>query len=155
MTTFRQAVPWFGPVVEQVMLERPFCRLLCFVPDPLLLGGFANVAQTAVLVCAPLAGHHAVLLRQFVPALLPDHDVYVTDWNDARRVPVAEGPFHPDDYVTEVRTFVLDIGVEQLHVLALCQATVPALAAVSLLANAEGTDPQKPDPDGRPDRRPP
>ncbi len=125
------------PVVEQVVLERPFCRLLRFAPDPVTLGAAAWQPRPAVLVCAPLAGHHAVMLREVVEALLSEHIVYVTDWTDARFVPVAEGPFHLDDYVTELQAFIRQIGtMEALHVLAICQATVPALAAVSLLASA-------------------
>lgn len=128
------------PVIEQVVLERPFCRLLRFAPD-MSAPGFRTGRQPtpAVLVCAPLAGHQAVMLREVVQALLPEHVVYVTDWNDARRVPVAEGPFHLDDYVAQLQAFIrriCQIEAEPLHVLAVCQATVPALAAVSLLASA-------------------
>lgn len=123
------------PVAEQVIVEGPFCRLLRFAPDTAALG--PCIAPTpAVLVCAPLAGHHAVLLREVVQALLPEHVVYVTDWNDARRVPAAEGPFHLDDHVAHLQAFIRRIGPEALHVLAICQATVPALAAISLLASA-------------------
>lgn len=131
------------PVVEQVILERPFCRLLRFAHDTVATRGVAGQAQRpAVLVCAPLAGHHAVLLREVVETLLPDHEVYVTDWIDARRVPVADGPFHLDDYVAQVEAFIRHIGAEHLHVVAICQATVPALAAISLLASAGEPTPQ-------------
>ncbi|MDW3686725.1 polyhydroxyalkanoate depolymerase [Cupriavidus sp. CV2] len=119
-------------VDEQVVLERPFCRLLRFAHDPVAAPG----RKPAVLVCAPLAGHHAVLLREVVEMLLPAHEVYVTDWRDARYVPVAEGPFRLDDCVGEIQAFIRHIGGQRLHVLAVCQATVPALAAVSLLASA-------------------
>ncbi len=131
------------PVVEQVVLERPFCRLLRFAPDPVALGAAERQPRPAVLVCAPLAGHHAVMLREVVEVLLPEHIVYVTDWTDARCVPLAEGPFHLDDYVTELQAFIRQIGAsEALHVLAICQATVPALAAISLLASADEPTPR-------------
>ncbi|WP_316157593.1 polyhydroxyalkanoate depolymerase [Cupriavidus sp. BIC8F] len=124
------------PVVEDVAQDRPFCRLLRFAPETPGASVAAPGPQPVVLVCAPLAGHHAVLLRELIETLLPEHVVYVTDWNDARRVPAADGPFTLEDCVAEVRACIRDIGVEQLHVLAICQATVPALAAVSLLASA-------------------
>jgi poly(3-hydroxybutyrate) depolymerase len=122
-------------VAEQVIVEGPVCRLLRFAPDMGALDP-CTAPTPPVLVCAPLAGHHAVMLREVVQALLPEHVVYVTDWNDARRVPVAEGPFHLDDQVAHLQAFIRRIGAEPLHVLAICQATVPALAAVSLLASA-------------------
>ncbi|KJK10235.1 esterase [Burkholderiaceae bacterium 16] len=119
-------------VDEQVVLERPFCRLLRFAHE----AAAAPERRPAVLVCAPLAGHHAVLLREVVEMLLPAHEVYVTDWRDARHVPAAEGPFRLDDCVGEIQAFIRHIGGQRLHVLAVCQATVPALAATSLLASA-------------------
>src|SRR5690606_40607763 len=90
-------------------------------------------ADPRVLVVAPLSGHHATLLRDTVRALLPNHDVYVTDWIDARMVPVARGPFHLNDYVQYVRDFLRWMGPET-HVISVCQPTVPVLAAVSLMA---------------------
>jgi poly(3-hydroxybutyrate) depolymerase len=130
-------------VSETVALERPFCDLLRFSADAFAIHGVAASAQRpVVLVCAPLAGHHAVLLREVVEALLPEHVVYVTDWNDARCVPVTVGPFRLDDCVTEVQAFIRHIGAERLHVLAICQATVPALAAVSLMASAGESTPK-------------
>jgi poly(3-hydroxybutyrate) depolymerase len=131
------------PVVEQVVRESAFCRLLRFAPDPVALGAAASHPRPAVLVCAPLAGHHAVMLREVVETLLPEHLVYVTDWVDARCVPLVDGPFHLDDYVTELQTFIRQIGAaEPLHVIAICQATVPALAAISLLASAHEPTPR-------------
>ncbi|MFS8978259.1 polyhydroxyalkanoate depolymerase [Cupriavidus necator] len=124
------------PVVEHVALDHPFLRLLRFARDTPHRCVAAPELQPVVLVCAPLAGHHAVLLRELIETLLPGHIVYVTDWKDARRVPVAEGPFTLADCVAEVLACIRHIGIEQLHVLAVCQATVPALAAVSLLASA-------------------
>ncbi|TBR14442.1 MAG: polyhydroxyalkanoate depolymerase, partial [Lysobacter sp.] len=123
------------PVVEQVALRKPFCRLLHFkrfADDRASVEAFAD--DPTVLVVAPLSGHHATLLRDTVRTLLRDHDVYITDWVDARMVPAGEGPFHLDDYVLYVEEFIRHIGAEQLHVISVCQPTVPVLAAVSLMA---------------------
>ncbi|WP_454743852.1 polyhydroxyalkanoate depolymerase [Cupriavidus necator] len=131
------------PVVEQVLLDRPFCRLLRFAPEAATVAGVAGRKERpVVLLCAPLAGHHAVMLRETVTTLLPDHDVYVTDWIDARRVPLADGPFGLDEDVAQVQACIRQIGTDRLHVLAICQATVPALAAISLLASADEPTPQ-------------
>ena len=90
--------------------------------------------EPVVLVCAPLSGHHATLLRETVRTLLPDHDVYLTDWVDARMVPFANGAFDLDDYVDYVRKFIRHLG-PAVHVVSVCQPTVPVLAAVSLMAS--------------------
>ena len=85
------------PVLEKVVLEKPFCRLLHFerqLPRALARRPPAPVA----LIFAPLSGHHATLLRDTVRAMLPDHDVYITDWIDARMVPLAAGDFDLGDY---------------------------------------------------------
>jgi poly(3-hydroxybutyrate) depolymerase len=129
-------------VQEQVVIERPFCRLLRFKrfgDDPEVL--HAMKAQPTVLVVAPLSGHHATLLRDTVKSLLHDHKVYVTDWTDARMVPAAAGPFHLDDYIGYVQEFIRHIG-EQVHVISVCQPTVPVLAAVSLMASAGEATPR-------------
>jgi poly(3-hydroxybutyrate) depolymerase len=120
------------PVVERVVLEKPFCRLLRFeraLPPALA----ARPPDPVVLVVAPLSGHFATLLRDTVRTLLPEHDVYLTDWTDARQVPLAAGPFHLDDYVAYTMEFIRRLGPE-LHLMAVCQPTVPVLGAVSLLA---------------------
>jgi len=132
------------PVVEQIVLEKPFCRLLRFAQQVAPAGAVARSRQRrpVVLVCAALAGHHAVLLREMVETLLLNHEVYVTDWSDARDVPVADGPFHLDDYVAHVQEFIRHIGADNLHVIAVCQATVPVLAAISLLASAREPTPK-------------
>jgi len=132
------------PVVEQIVLEKPFCRLLRFAQQAAPAGAIARPRQRrpVVLICAPLAGHHAVLLREMVETLLLNHEVYVTDWSDARDVPPADGPFHLDDYVAHVQEFIHYIGADNLHVLAVCQATVPVLAAISLLASAREPTPK-------------
>jgi poly(3-hydroxybutyrate) depolymerase len=124
-------------VIQQTVLEKPFCRLLRFkrYSDD---AGLVSVLKDSpvVLVVAPLSGHHATLLRDTVRSLLSDHKVYITDWTDARLVPLAKGPFTLDDYVATVREFIRHIGPERLHVISVCQPCVPVLAAVSLMAAA-------------------
>jgi poly(3-hydroxybutyrate) depolymerase len=87
-----------------------------------------------VLVVAPLSGHHSTLLRDTVKSLLNDHKVFITDWTDARMVSLEAGPFRLDDYVAYVQEFIRFIG-PNVHVISVCQPTVPVLAAVSLLAS--------------------
>jgi poly(3-hydroxybutyrate) depolymerase len=89
-----------------------------------------------VLVVAPFSGHHATLLRDTVRTLLADHDVYITEWINARLVPRERGPFTLDDYVAYVRDFIRLIGAERVHVISVCQPCVPVLGAVSLMASA-------------------
>jgi poly(3-hydroxybutyrate) depolymerase len=121
-------------VQEQVAVTKPFCRLLRFKRftdnAPVLE---AMKSQPTVLVVAPLSGHHSTLLRDTVKMLLHDHKVYITDWTDARNVPVEEGPFHLDDYIAYVQEFIRHVGPE-VNVISVCQPTVPVLAAVSLMA---------------------
>lgn len=129
-------------VRERVVLETPFCRLVEFkrYADAAPLVRRLH-ADPRVLVVAPLSGHHATLLRDTVATLLRDHDVYVTDWVDARMVPAAAGPFHLADYVDLVRDFIRQLGARDLHVLAVCQPVVPVLGAISLLAAADEPTP--------------
>jgi len=89
-----------------------------------------------VLVVAPLSGHHATLVRETLRTLLPDHDLYVTDWVDARLVPVSAGAFDLDDYIALVQRFLRLLGPE-VHVLSVCQPAVAVLSAISLLAEDE------------------
>ncbi|MES2088559.1 MAG: polyhydroxyalkanoate depolymerase, partial [Pseudomonadota bacterium] len=122
-------------IQEQTVLEKPFCKLLRFkrfTDDAKVLNIMRD--QPSVLVVAPLSGHHSTLLRDTVRTLLQDHKVYITDWIDARMVPPEEGPFHLDDYVNYVQEFIREIGSE-VHVISVCQPTVPVLAAVSLMAS--------------------
>ena len=120
------------PVAERVEIGLPFCRLLKF--ERLLPKSLAHRASDpVVLVFAPLSGHHATLLRDTVRALLPDHNVYITDWIDARMVSTWHGPFTLDDYVGYSIRFMRHLAPD-LHVLAVCQPTVPVMAAVSLMA---------------------
>ena len=119
---------------EELVHKRPFCSLL-------RMRRAESVQLAKLLVVAPLSGHFATLLRDTVRTALQDFEVYVTDWTDARLVPLAVGPFHLDDYVEYVREFVTWIGPNS-QVLAVCQPTVPVLAAVALMA--EDGDPCTP-----------
>lgn len=124
-------------VREETVIEKPFCRLLHFrryTDDEKVVARMK--AQPVVLVVAPLSGHHATLLRDTVSSLLSDHSVYITDWIDARMVPVEQGPFSLDDYVGYIREFMRTLGTSRLHVIAVCQPCVPVLAAVALTAAA-------------------
>ncbi len=122
-------------VQEQVRLAKPFCRLVRFKRFADEGAALEKMkAQPSVLVVAPLSGHHATLLRDTVKTLLKDHKVYVTDWIDARMVPLSAGPFHLDDYVEYVQEFIRLIGPD-VHVISVCQPTVPVLAAISLMAS--------------------
>ena len=123
------------PVVERVALEKPFCRLLRFKRYHDQADGLARMKDDpTVLVVAPLSGHHATLLRDTVRTLLADHKVFITDWTDARMVPADVGAFTLDDYVAYIEDFIRHIGTDNLHVISVCQPTVPVLAAVSLMA---------------------
>lgn len=121
-------------VTEVFERELPFCRLLHFVKE-------GAPAQPRVIVFAPLSGHFATLLRETVRALLPDHDVWITDWIDAKEVPHSLGPFHFDDYVDYVRDFLRFVG-PAAHAISVCQPTVPVLAGVSLMAAAGEATPR-------------
>jgi poly(3-hydroxybutyrate) depolymerase len=127
-------------IMERIALSKPFCKLLHFkkdMPD----ADFAALKQPTVLVVAPLSGHHATLLRDTVRALLPNQDVYITDWVDARMVPMSDGDFHLDTYIYYVQDFIRHLGPD-VHVISVCQPTVPVLAAISLMATNK--DPKLP-----------
>ncbi len=117
------------PVVEEPVLATPFGTLLRFRKD-------IDTAQPKVCCCSPLSGHFATLLRGTVRTLLPDHDVYITDWHNARDVPVSEGRFGFDDYVDHVVRFMEAIG-EGAHLMAVCQPAVQALAAAAVMAHTK------------------
>jgi poly(3-hydroxybutyrate) depolymerase len=122
-------------IQEKTVEAKPFCRLLRFkrfTDDVSMLTKMRD--QPSVLVVAPLSGHHATLLRDTVRTLLQDHKVYITDWIDARMVPMEEGAFHLDDYVNYVQDFIRKVG-PNVHVISVCQPTVPVLGAVSLMAS--------------------
>ncbi|MES2186916.1 MAG: polyhydroxyalkanoate depolymerase [Pseudomonadota bacterium] len=129
---------------EVVELDKPFCelrRFKRFTDDQAVLARMK--AQPAVLVVAPLSGHYSTLLRDTVRTLLRDHKVYITDWKNARLVPLADGTFHLDDYVNYVQEFIrhLQATYGNCHVISVCQPTVPVLAAVSLMASRGETTP--------------
>ncbi len=113
-------------VSEVASLKLPFGTLLNFKKD-------VSVAQPRVLVVAPLSGHFATLLRSTVRTLLPDHDVYITDWHNARDVRLEDGVFGFDDYVAYVIRFLEALG-PGAHVVAVCQPCVQALAAAAVMA---------------------
>ena len=118
-----------APVHIATVWERPFCRLLHFERT---FGHMPRRPQPKVLIVAPMSGHYATLLRGTVEAFLPNHDVYITDWIDARMVPVAEGRFDLDDYIDYVIAMLHVLGGD-VHVIAVCQPSVPVLAAVALM----------------------
>ena len=129
-------------VQEQVVENRPFCRLLRFkryTDNAQMLERMR--AQPIVLVVAPLSGHHSTLLRDTVRTLLQDHKVYITDWVDARMVPMEAGSFHLADYIAYVQDFIRLLGPE-VNVISVCQPTVPVLAAISLMASRGETTPR-------------
>lgn len=127
-------------IVEEVEMTKPFCRLLHFKKN-LSNKEITALKQPTVLLVAPLSGHHSTLLRDTVRGLLPDHDVHITDWTDARMVPAADGAFHLHDYIYYVQDFIRLLGPD-LHVISVCQPTVPVLAAISLMATEN--DPKLP-----------
>jgi poly(3-hydroxybutyrate) depolymerase len=121
------------PVHINSVWERPFCRLLHFER------AFTHVPrrpQPKLLIVAPMSGHYATLLRGTVEAFLPNHDVYITEWADARTVPVNEGPFDLDDYVDYLVSMLHALG-GNTHVIAVCQPSVPVMAAVSVMEKAD------------------
>ncbi|WP_353171029.1 polyhydroxyalkanoate depolymerase [Paracandidimonas soli] len=117
-------------VTERTVMAKPFCNLVHFERS---LPASATKDPTVLLV-APMSGHHATLLRDTVRALLPNHEVYVTDWVDARMVPQSEGQFGLNDYVRYVQDFIRHLGPD-VHVMSVCQPTVPVMAAISLMAS--------------------
>ncbi len=122
-------------VVEEIIIAEPFCQLIHFVRRTHDVEVAQQLAKDPrILIVAPLSGHHATLLRDTVRTLLAHHDVYVTEWLDARDVPLSEGVFHLDDYVHTIMRFIRHLGARSLHVMAVCQPTVPVLGAVALLA---------------------
>ena len=125
---------------EVIEVNKPFCDLLHFKT-------FCDNAATletlevlpAVLIVAPLSGHYATLLRDTVKTMLQGHKVYITDWKNARLVPLSDGEFHLDDYVNYIQEFIRHVQATHghCHVMSVCQHTVPVLAAVSLMASRD------------------
>jgi poly(3-hydroxybutyrate) depolymerase len=145
-TTRRYKKPEFGlkftevegkkvAVEEEVVYADPFCELLHFKRDT------GPRKDPKVLLISPMSGHHATLLRGTVEGLLQAHDVYITDWVDARLIPLAEGRWDLDDYIDLLIDFMRKLGPD-LHVIAVCQPSVPALAAISIMSAAK--DPLRP-----------
>ncbi|MDO9429052.1 MAG: polyhydroxyalkanoate depolymerase [Methylobacterium sp.] len=138
--TRRYAKPSFGftgtridghsvPVSERVVWERPFCRAITFDR------GFVQAPrapQPKLLIVAPMSGHYATLLRGTVEAMLPEHQVFITDWTDARMVPLGAGRFDLDTYIDYLIDLFAELGPD-LHVMAVCQPAVPVLAAIAVM----------------------
>jgi len=122
-------------VNETIAHSLPFCDLLHFDRE---IDPIASRARRdpCVLVVAPLSGHYATLLRGTVRALIPDHDVYITDWRDARDAPVSLGGFDLDDYIDYVMSFIRTLGTD-VHVIAVCQPGPAVVAATALMAANE------------------
>ena len=118
-----------APIHIETVWERPFCKLLHFQR---MFCATPRRPQPKLLIVAPMSGHYATLLRGTVEAFLPNHDVYITDWVDARMVPVAAGPFDLDDYIDYVISILHYLGGD-CHVVAVCQPSVPVLAATALM----------------------
>ncbi|MBO0347208.1 polyhydroxyalkanoate depolymerase [Roseibium sp. CAU 1637] len=119
------------PVTERVVWSRPFCDLLHFER-----GTTSRSKDPKVLVVAPISGHYATLLRGTVEALLPRADVYITDWIDARMVPVQDGKFDLDDYIDYIISMLHFLGPDT-HIVGVCQPSVPVLAAVAVMEGRE------------------
>ncbi|MGL4396230.1 MAG: polyhydroxyalkanoate depolymerase [Hyphomicrobium sp.] len=119
------------PIQQETVRIKPFCNLLHFARDESVTG---KRQDPKVLIIAPMSGHYATLLRGTVQAMIAEHDVFITDWTDARDIPVAMGRFDFDDFVDYIIDFVKFIG-PNTHVIAVCQPAVPALVATALMAS--------------------
>ena len=123
-------------VVEEVVLRKPFGQLKRF--RRVRADGSEVTGQPRLLLVAPMSGHYATLLRGTVERMLPGHDVYITDWRDAKLVPLSDGSFDLDDYVDYLIQFLEHMGSQggdpRAHVLAVCQPSVPAYAAAALMS---------------------
>jgi len=131
------------PVSIEIAASKPFCNLLHFRRDARALRAARaeRVRDPAVLIVAPLSGHYATLLRGTVEAMLPEHDVYITDWANARNVPFGAGRFDLNDYVDYLIEFLREIG-PNTHAVAVCQPGPALLAAASVMA--EDADERRP-----------
>ncbi|WP_159716049.1 polyhydroxyalkanoate depolymerase [Geminicoccus flavidas] len=118
------------PVREEVVLRTPFCELRHFDRDETVCG---KRYDPKVLLVAPMSGHYATLLRGTVQTMIQEHNIYVTDWVDARHVPVFAGKFDLDDFIEHIIQMVRFIG-HNTHVIAVCQPSVPVLAATAIMA---------------------
>jgi poly(3-hydroxybutyrate) depolymerase len=121
------------PISEEIVLRKPFCNLLHFDRERTVAG---DRYDPKVLLVAPMSGHYATLLRGTVQAMLPEHNLYITDWTDARDVPLFEGSFDLDDFIDYIIEFVEFLG-PNTHLMAVCQPAVPALAATAIMASRD------------------
>jgi poly(3-hydroxybutyrate) depolymerase len=117
------------PVHITTVWERPFCRLLHFERA---FERTPRRPQPRLLIVAPMSGHYPTLLRGTIETFLPNHDVYMTEWVDARMVPLADGSFDLDDYIDYIISMLHMLGGD-VHVIAVCQPSVPVMAAISLM----------------------
>ena len=127
------------PVRPEVAWRSPWCGLVHFKKDPDILASTRRAGAAPLprlLIVAPLSGHYATLLRGTVEGFLATHDVYITDWTDARMSPVWLGRFDLDDYIDHIRKMLTHLG-GGAHVLAVCQPGPPVLAAISMMAEEE------------------
>jgi poly(3-hydroxybutyrate) depolymerase len=115
---------------EERPLKKSFCQLIHFKREGLKL------KQPKALIVAPMSGHYATLLRNTVEAFIPSHEVYITDWQDARDVPLKDGAFNLDTYIDYVQEFIRFVG-EGVHVMAICQPSVPVLCAIARMEEAK------------------
>jgi poly(3-hydroxybutyrate) depolymerase len=118
------------PVREEVVMRTPFCELRHFSRDETVCG---KRYDPKVLLVAPMSGHYATLLRGTVQSMIQEHNLYVTDWVDARHVPVFAGKFDLDDFIDHIIQMVRFLG-HNTHVIAVCQPSVPVLAAAAIMA---------------------
>lgn len=123
-------------ITEDIIDRKSFCNLLHFKKK-----NQKELNQPKMLLVAPMSGHHATLLRDSVAGLLPTYDVYITDWNNARDVPLIEGSFDLDDFIEYLISYFQLLGPD-LHIMAVCQPTVPVLAALALMSS--NNDPKMP-----------
>ncbi|NWG46832.1 MAG: polyhydroxyalkanoate depolymerase [Alphaproteobacteria bacterium] len=127
------------PVTEEIVWRNTFCQLKHFKRDEALLRELGRLSEKRsdprVLVVAPMSGHYATLLRGTVEAMLPEHEVYITDWRDARNIPLSEGGFDLDDFIDYIQAMIRRLG-PGTHVMAVCQPGPGVLAASALMAAA-------------------
>jgi poly(3-hydroxybutyrate) depolymerase len=123
------------PIAIETVWSSPWCSLVHFKRDEAALAQALGTKgdQPRVLIVAPLSGHYATLLRGTVEAFIADHDVYITDWHDARQVPIVQGRFDLDDYIDHIRNILTQLG-PKTHVVAVCQPGPPVLAAIALMS---------------------
>ena len=136
------------PITIETVATKSFCKLIRFRRDPAVLKKtkLDKTPDPKVLIIAPVSGHYATLLRGTVEAMLPGHDVYITDWIDARDVPISDGRFDLNDYIDYLIDFMRVIGADsangRAHAMAVCQPGPALLAAAAVMAEKE--DPFRP-----------